>query len=516
VLQAHAAAWGQRWLASDLEIEGDEVAQRAVRFAVYHLNSAANPEDPHVSISARGLTGEAYLGHVFWDTEIFLLPFYSLTWPEAARALLRYRSHTLAGARAKAARLGYRGALYAWESADTGEEATPEYAYGPDGHLIPIRCGSQEQHISADVAYAVWQYWLATEDVPFLLEAGAEILLETARFWASRATLEDDGQYHLRGVIGPDEYHEQVDDNAFTNVMAAWNLERGLAVADLLRTRWPEHWLALKERLGLAEAELRQWPTVAAGLCVPMDARSGVLEQFAGYFGLDQIDLMQFEPRRVPMDVVLGPERTRTSQVLKQADVVMLLALLPERFAPAIQATNFGYYEPRCGHGSSLSRSVHALVAARVGQMDLAMRYFREAAVIDLEDTTRTGGGGVHMAALGGLWQAVVLGFAGLRLQPEGISLDPVLPPSWESLAFRVQWRGRRLRVHIAGGAPAQVTVRLEHGAPVPIAIGGTLELLEGERTWTATSSNHSVRPRDCVANGTAAGVGSRRPGGDN
>ena len=216
--------WAERWSASDIEIEGDERAQLALRFATYHLIGAANPEDERVSIGARALTGDSYLGHVFWDTEVYLLPFYTLTWPEAARALLMYRYRTLDGARAKAARMGYRGALYAWESADTGEEVTPEQIVDPAGRVIDVLCGKLEQHISADVAYAVWQYWQATGDDPFLRDAGAEIILETARFWASRSRLEADGSYHIRGVIGPDEYHEHIDDNAFTNVMARWNI----------------------------------------------------------------------------------------------------------------------------------------------------------------------------------------------------------------------------------------------------------------------------------------------------
>src|SRR5919199_1676756 len=178
VLDRHAAAWQERWTASDLVVEGDEVAQQALRFAIYHLNSAANPDDEHVSIGARGLTGDAYLGHVFWDTEAYLLPFYTYTWPEAARALLLYRYHTLPAARAKAARMGYRGALYAWESADTGEETTPEMVIGPDGRPVPVLCGTLEQHISADIAYAVWQYWQATRDERFLLEAGARLPVE--------------------------------------------------------------------------------------------------------------------------------------------------------------------------------------------------------------------------------------------------------------------------------------------------------------------------------------------------
>jgi trehalose/maltose hydrolase-like predicted phosphorylase len=172
---------------------------------------------------------------VFWDTEIFLLPFYVLTWPEAARALLMYRFRTLDAARAKAARMGWRGALYAWESADSGAETTPEQVIGPDRRVVDVLSGRQEQHISADVAYAVWQYWQATGDEAFLLDAGAEILLETARFWSSRAQPEADGSRHIRGVIGPDEYHEHIDDNAFTNVMARWNIRRALDVAALLR-----------------------------------------------------------------------------------------------------------------------------------------------------------------------------------------------------------------------------------------------------------------------------------------
>jgi trehalose/maltose hydrolase-like predicted phosphorylase len=207
VLGAHETAWDARWKAGEIRIEGDDESQRAIRFAVYHLTSAANPEDDRVSIGARALTGDAYLGHVFWDTEIYLLPFYTAVWPEAARALLMYRFHTLAGARAKAVHFGFKGALYAWESADTGVETTPERVIASDGTLVDILTGQMEHHISADVAYAVWQYWRATGDDDFFLCAGAEILLETARFWASRAVPESDGRRHIRHVIGPDEYH---------------------------------------------------------------------------------------------------------------------------------------------------------------------------------------------------------------------------------------------------------------------------------------------------------------------
>src|SRR5919106_1352341 len=248
LLAAHRGAWAERWADADVRIQGDTAAQRAVRLAGYHLMAAANPEDERVSIGARGLSGPIYRGHVFWDTEIYMLPFFVFTWPAAARTLLMYRYHGLEAARAKARSLGYRGALYPWEAALSGHEATPRTLRDPEvarfygvlgaafyeetartgerpGGSVPIRNGLLAPHTSADIAYAVRQYWQATGDDVFLARAGAEILLETARFWASRAVLEADGHYHIRGGIGPDEYHEEIDDSAYTNAMARLNLE---------------------------------------------------------------------------------------------------------------------------------------------------------------------------------------------------------------------------------------------------------------------------------------------------
>ena len=284
VLAAHQAAWNARWFASDIVIEGDDESQQASRFAVYHLTSAANPEDDHVSIGARALTGDAYLGHVFWDTETYLLPFYTTIWPEAARALLMYRFHTLPGARAKAAHFGFKGALYAWESADTGVETTPERVVVSEDTTVEILTGRMEHHISADIAYAVWQYWRATGDDDFFLSAGAEILLDTARFWASRAVAEADGRRHIRHVIGPDEYHEDVDDNAFTNVMARWNIARGLEATDLLRARWPDYAVALRAKLALGDDELADWRNAVARIVTSFDPATGIYEQFAAQY----------------------------------------------------------------------------------------------------------------------------------------------------------------------------------------------------------------------------------------
>ncbi|MGO9545531.1 MAG: glycosyl hydrolase family 65 protein [Rhodomicrobium sp.] len=475
VLAAHEAAWNARWTASDIVIEGDEAIQRALRFAVYHLTSAANPEDEHVSIGARGLTGDAYFGHVFWDTEIYLLPLYIAVWPEAARALLMYRFHTLPAARAKAADAGYKGALYAWESAGTGEETTPDHVVGDDGTIVEILTGKMEHHVSADIAYAVWHYWRATGDDEFLIDAGAEILLETARFWASRAVAEPDGKRHIRHVIGPDEYHEDVDDNAFTNVMARWNIARALEVLELLEANWTGRASALRQKLSLGDDELTDWRDAVARLVTGLDPATGIYEQFAGFNALEPLDLAAYAGTNMPIDVVIKRQRTQRSQVVKQADVVALIALLPEEFPSELAERNFRYYEPKCAHGSSLSTSMHGLVAARLGDAEMALRYLHKTAALDL-DPDPNSAGGVRIAGLGGMWQIVMLGFAGLDLSRHTLGIAPKLPPEWRSLSFRVCWKSRVMAIQI-DHRTARVT--LIKGEEIEIRIAGALHKLK-------------------------------------
>jgi trehalose/maltose hydrolase-like predicted phosphorylase len=334
-----------------------------------------------------------------------------------------------------------------------------------------------ELHISADIAYAVWQYWRVTGDDDFFLQAGAEMLVETARFWASRAVNEADGRRHIRHVIGPDEYHEDVDDNAFTNVMARWNLARALEAIDILRARWPERAASLRDRLALGEEELADWRDAAARIVTGLDAATGLYEQFAGYHRLEPLDLSLYADRKVPIDVVIGRGRTQGSQVVKQADVVALLALLPDAFPGAMAEANFRYYEPRTAHGSSLSAGMHALVAARLGDAEMALRFLHQAAVADLELDPNSAGG-IRIAGLGGVWQAAVLGFAGLDLGGEAINLNPRLPPQWRSMSFTVRWRCRRVQVRIAG---ATVRVAISDGAPIDFRIAGGTHRLQAD-----------------------------------
>jgi kojibiose phosphorylase len=493
VARIHRRAWEERWRECDVEIEGDDDAQRMLRFAGYHLSSAARPEEEHASIGARALTGDVYRGHVFWDTEIFMLPYYLLTDAAAARALLMYRFHTLAAAREKARTLGYSGALFPWESAASGLEATPGSVTTPEGRILRILTGEQEHHIAADVAYAVWQYWQATDDSSFLLEAGAEILFETARFWASRSEAGPDGRHHLRHVIGPDEYHEDVDDNAYTNQMAKWNLERAVEAARQIEARWPEHGRELRGRMGISSSVLNEWTEKARRMYTGFDPGSGLIEQFADFFRLEQIDIRTLSEAGVSIDLVLGPERTRSSQVVKQADVLMLLFLLWDRFPAAVREANFRYYEPRTAHGSSLSFPIHALLAARMGDTHRAWHYFRATAEIDLSDRMGNAAGGIHAAALGGLWQAAVFGFGGLELREDGLALDPHLPSRWKSMRYPVRWRGQPLRIEIE---PRRIRVTSSGISPVRVAFHGEApeslapgRSLEWERTrsgeWT-------------------------------
>jgi len=448
VLERSAAAWAERWTAADVEITANQELQRRVRFAIYHLVGCATPDDPAAAPGARSLTGERYKGHVFWDVETFVLPFFVFTHPPTARAMLGYRYHTLPAARAIARSRGWRGAAYAWESADTGEDVTPAYYVTAAGERKDVRTGEQEHHLNADVGFAVWQYWQATGDEEYLLAEGAEILFELARFWASRAERGADGRWHVHRVIGPDEYHEDVDDNAYTNQMAAWLLDRAGELVRWLRERHPDRWRAVAMALELDAAEPAGWHAVAAGLVDGLDLVTGLIEQHRGFHQLEELDLAALEPRTTTMEVLLGWERLGRLKLVKQADVVLLLGLLGERYPRAVQEANFGYYEPLTVHDSSLSPAEHALVAARLGDLDTAERYLEQAARLDLDfDHGVTAAGGVHIATMGGIWQALVLGFGGMTLAGGEPRFTPHVPASWGSLRFQVCWRDTQLHV---------------------------------------------------------------------
>ena len=455
--EAHCAVWDALWSRSDVIIEGDDLAQRAIRFSLFHLLIAAPRIDERVSIPAKTLSGLGYRGHVFWDTEIFMLPFFIYTHPETARRMLMYRYHTLDGARRKAASQGYEGAMYAWESAATGDETTPRWVpvwveSSQSDELVRIWCGDIEQHITADVAYAVDRYWKATGDDEFMRDYGAEIVLETARFWASRVTwCEDLGVYEIRDVIGPDENHEHVDNNAYTNAMARWNLRSGVAIMAWLEARFPERADTLRARLGLGPDDPLNWQHIADRIKLNYDEATGLIEQFDGFYTLREVAFDMYEPRTTSLQALLGIEETNRCQVLKQPDVLMLLYLHPGLYPEGVVRANWDYYTPRTDltYGSSLGPAIQAALAARMDDVEQAQRYFELAARTDLEDARGNTADGIHGATAGGLWQAVVFGFAGVRLTEQGVCVAPCLPPSWRRLAFRLIYHGRTYKVEI-------------------------------------------------------------------
>jgi beta-phosphoglucomutase len=447
LLAAHEAAWDKMWQDSDVLIEGDAKAQLAVRYNLFQTLIAAPHHDDRVSIPAKTLSGFGYRGHVFWDTDIFIVPFLTHTQSELARNLLTYRYRTLPGARRKAKAEGYEGAMFAWESADTGDETTPKWVPGPQGEeWVRIWCGDIELHITADVAYAAWRYWQATDDDDWMRDYGAEILLDTAVFWGSRAEWNQGrGCYEIHDVIGPDEYHEHVDNNAFTNRMVQWHLETALETLAWLRQEFPEKTAKLERQLNLTPERLRRWADIIGCMLVLHDHESDLIEQFEGFFELEDVDLAAYEPRRQSMPAILGLDGVNQRQVIKQADVLMLLYLLRDRYDRQTLQTNWDYYTPRTDHtcGSSLGPAVQAILACDLGNPQAAYEHFIRAALVDLEDTRGNASAGIHAASAGGVWQAVVFGFGGIRLTEACPVATPHLPPGWTRLKFRLQHRGQ-------------------------------------------------------------------------
>lgn len=456
-LAQHRERWQSNWERADVRVPGSRATEQALRFNAYHLMIAAD-SDPRVSVGARALTGRAYEGHVFWDVEIFKLPFYLHTRPELARNLLCYRFGTLDGARRRARELGYQGACYAWESTVTGDDVTPStIRLKTTGKEIPIFTGTQQVHVTAGVAHAVSQYWDATRDREFMCDFGVEILIETARFWASRCAPGPKG-LHIRRVVGPDEYHHSVDDNAYTNWMARFNLERAVDAVAWMKREYAETWAPLAARLAFFPDEPTTWAKVARELHCPAPNAEGIIPQFEGFFDLEDYILPREERLRAPVTRLFEWDRVNRLKLIKQADVVLLLHLFPDAFSPAVVAANYHYYEPITDHGSSLSPAIHAAVAARLGLVEDAHRYFRESLWLDLSNRMGNSALGVHPACMGATWQALVFGFLGIRFTDGGPVVDAAagarLPPDWHGAQLTLVWRDRLHTLDVAREAP--------------------------------------------------------------
>ncbi|GFP78455.1 glycoside hydrolase family 65 protein [Clostridium fungisolvens] len=462
--------WDQRWNDIDVEIEGDDYSQLALRYSIYHLMIIAPTHTDKTSIPARGLSGQVYKGAIFWDTEIFMLPFFLNTKPEIAKNLIKYRCNTLDGARRKAADYGYRGAFYAWESQDTGDDACTYFNVTDVFTGRPMRTYFRDKqvHISADVAYAIWQYYLATGDESILVEGGAETIIECARFFYSYAYFNmDKNRYEVLDVTGPDEYHERVNNNAYTSIMVKYTLEAALSAIKLLKNKYEEEYISLNLAIKF-EREVDNFKDMLEKLYIPSpDKETNIIEQFDGYERLENISLEKLKERIIDPNEYLGGGNglATTTKILKQADVVLVLNLFKDRYSEEVKRSNWEYYEPQTEHGSSLSACVYALLAADLDKVDWAYKYFLKTATIDLTgDSKQYVGtlyiGGTHPASNGGAWMTAVLGFGGVKASEGQITMSPKLPESWTSLKFRVVHYGQKYSVSITKN---QITIKADN-----------------------------------------------------
>lgn len=458
--ESHRKRWQEVWDRIDVVIDGDEEAQLAIRASLFQLYIAGPRNDDRVNIGAKTLSGLGYRGHSFWDTETFMLPVFIYTAPEIARNLLNYRHQRLPAARENARKNGFQGAQFPWESADTGEEVTPTWVphYSDRTKLIRIWTGDIEMHISADIAYAACLYWKVTGDDDWFIHKGAEIVLDTAKFWASRAEWnEKKGFFEYCDVIGPDEYHEHVDNDFFTNYMARWNLQTALQVLSWLTEHAPTMAEQLGANLDLTADRLAAWQQVSDRIYLPARA-DGLIEQFDGYFQREDVDLAALEPRTISAQMLFGIEGCNQTQVLKQPDVLMLQYLMWEQFSQSQVKVNYDYYNPRTDltFGSSLGPSIQAIIACRLGKRQTAYKNFMRAARADLKDIRGNTRDGIHGASAGGIWQALVFGFAGLKIYADHWEIHPCLPAHWKRLAFHFYHHGQLQTVDIQNSPAAR------------------------------------------------------------
>lgn len=484
ILEESAYCWDEKvWNRVPIEIEGNAFDQLAIRFAQYHMQIMTPAHDNRMNIGAKGLSGEGYKGHTFWDTEVFLLPYFTFNMPEVARKLEEYRYLSLPGAHAKAEKNGYKGAQFPWESAwlDDGE-VTPEFM-GTDivtGKLIKVWSGFIEIHITADVAFGAWQYYACTGDQDFMDRYGYELILDCAKFWNSRLESGDDGLLHINDVVGPDEYKEHVNDNAFTNYMARWTILKGVEYSRLLKEKNPELYETLDRKLGLTEST-DQWDKNADRIYLTRPNDDNVLPQDSTYLGLKDIDLSKYKNQAHVGGIYkdFNQDQINEIQVSKQADVMILFYLLEEQFAHEVKLASWNYYEPRTLHDSSLSLSTHSVLACDIGDTELGYKMFRKACEIDLgNDDPHSSDAGIHAASYGGLWQCVIYGFGGVRMLAGNLRIDPKLPEAWKSISYTIMWHGQKLAVNVTHDQ-----IRIENltgTAEVEIEVCGNKVVLNG------------------------------------
>ncbi|MES2431655.1 MAG: glycosyl hydrolase family 65 protein [Bacteroidota bacterium] len=494
-LSSHNEQWQKKWEYCDVKINGDDEAQQALRYSIFQLLIVAPVNGSANSIPARALSGQVYKGAIFWDTEMFMFPFFLYTYPEKAVELMRYRIKTLDGARrkAKTESVGFEGAFYAWESQDDGDDACTYFNIGDPntGRDLRTHFRDKQVHISGDVAIAMWEYFKLTGDDSLLLEGGAEVILECARFYFSYAYYNTNkNRYEILDVIGPDEYHERVNNNAFSNMVAKATFEIANATVNYLKEKHPDAFKVLVQKIDIA-GELHRFVEAEKLIYIPEPNNEGVIEQFDAYFKLKDISIKELKAQMIHPNEYLGAGQGLAvpTKVIKQADVVMMLNMFKDRYSKEIKKANWEYYEPRTEHGSSLSACAYAMVATEFGNIDFAYEYFLKTAKIDIEAKYKVYVGtifmgGSHPAANGGAWMTAVFGFGGLKATDKHVVINPRLYKKWDGLEFKIIYKGDRFAISITKEA-AEVIATENNKLAHTFIIGGESVSISPGKTVT-------------------------------
>lgn len=463
----------QFWDRADVRVDSrvDRVrCQQAIRWNLFQVAQASWRAE-NAGISAKGLTGHAYDGHYFWDTEIYVLPFLSYTQPRIAANLLRHRHSMLDRARERARAMSQKGALFPWRTLN-GEEAS---AY--------FQAGTAQYHINADIAYAIRRHTNVQGDLELMTEVGAEMLVETARLWEDLGFYGADGKFHIYGVTGPDEYTTVVNDNTYTNLMARLNLSYAASIVRLMQQKWPDAYVALAHEVNLRPDEVESWERAAAAMHVPYDAERGIHPQDDTFLKREVWDLKNTPREKFPLLLNYHPLVIYRYQVIKQADIVLAMFLLGNEFSQEQKRRNYEYYDPLTTGDSSLSACVQSIVAAEIGNERQAMQYFNYALLMDLADIAGNTSNGVHIASAAGVWSALVFGFGGVRDFDGDLSFTPALPRMWNSLSFSLWFRNRQIRVRLTHDEEQYL---IEEGEPLEITVRGERHLLSAGVPVTA------------------------------
>ncbi|TFW22275.1 glycoside hydrolase family 65 protein [Duganella callida] len=454
------------WQQADVQIAGDDALQQGMHFNQFHLLQSVG-RDGKTNISAKGVTGEGYEGHYFWDTEIYIFPFFLYSKPEIARKLLEYRYAGLPKARERARQMSHDiGALYPWRTI-AGEECS---AYFP--------AGTAQYHINADIAYSIKMYMEATDDQQYLVKYGAEIVMETARIWAGIGSYDREGRFCINQVTGPDEYTALVNNNYYTNAMAQMHLNFAASIAERLQADAPEEFARIAAAMALDANEPAQWRRAASLMHLPYDQALQIHAQDDSFLSKKVWDFANTPKENYPLLLNYHPMVIYRHQVCKQADVVLALLLLSDQFTLEDKRRDFDYYEAVTTHDSSLSSCIFSIIAAEVGYQDKAYDYFMETARLDLDDTHGNTHYGVHTAAMAGTWMGVAYGFAGMRVLGGELHFAPQLPRQWQHYTFKIHFRGALLQVHIEAG-------RVEYS----LLQGEVLDFTHGGEQLTLTAS---------------------------